>query len=201
MWFQTEGVAPHPMQIHFACPLHCHEIDGSIENSLHDSARRYGHQLRFVHVVGVPVASIVAVLARWVREANQERSLVGILNACTHDIEHRMTHGLHLESLLLILERTANLTVPQVQRLVDVSHLLWRSLLAEVEADNAQMQTMRIGTIPVRSLLASHRVVGFHLTGIQFLRTTAEVEATQCFVELQVLRIRKAVPPPLTLRT
>ena len=137
--------------------------------------------------------------SRRIREANEERRFIHVLNTRTHHVELRMTDGLHLESLVIVLEGATNLSVPQVECLINVVYIRWGSFLSEIEAHHTQMQAVRVGTIPVGSLLPSYRIVRFYLTSIEFLMTASEIVCTQGFIKLQVLRIRKTMPSPLAL--
>ena len=100
-----------------------------------------------------------------------------------------MANCLYIESVTIQCEVAGDFTFPHIQCLTDIGNIGCFHSLTQFQADNTQVQAVRIDAEPVGSFFLPSRFL--ELAGVEFFVSTAEVKGFQGFFRLVSLRIGK----------
>ena len=195
---QDEIVLFFLLQGSIAFPTHRHIIGRGVQLAFQHGALPvlFHHRSRML-VVRFPVARIVAMLARRVRETELDARRSSGRHPCGYHVAFRMANGLYPVRGSVQRKAAGDFSVPHIQRLTDILHLVGRNRLVQLQAHNAQMQAVRIDAKPVGSVFLT--AFFLELARIHLLVPAPEIVFLLGVFGLVVARIGKAVPAPLAL--
>ena len=149
-------------------------VNRRIKRTFENSALRiFKNYICSVFVVSIPIASVIGMGTRRIREVQLHSCMCRTGDAGGNHIQLRMTYSLYIKSITIQCEMTVDNTIPHIQCLGNIGNIRNLHTIAQLQPYDAQMQAVRVHTEPVRGFFLPS--VFLKLAGVQFFMAAPEI--------------------------